>query len=133
MKLMIVDNHASAREAIRELLSGPGVFICECASGDEAVQASREFQPHWIIMDLHMPGLNGFEAAARIREEHPDARIVIMSYEDEPHLRQAAQDIGVVAYIAKEHFPMLRELLLRGVSDSGESAACACHVRNDLL
>ena len=118
---MIVDNHASAREAIRELLSGRGVAIRECASGDEAVQAARDFKPDWIIMDLHMPGLNGLEAAALIRKEHPAVRIVIMSYEDQPHLRQAARDVGVVAYIAKEHFPMLRELLLHGASPANGS------------
>jgi DNA-binding NarL/FixJ family response regulator len=111
---MIVDNHASAREAIRDLLQGPGIVIRECASGTAAVEAAREFEPDWIIMDLHMPGLNGLEASALIRKEFPLVRIVILSFEDEPNLRRAAQDIGVVAYIAKEHFPKLRELIFAG-------------------
>ena len=119
---MIVDNHASAREAIRDLLKAPGVAIRECASGDEAVEAAREFQPDWVVMDLHMPGLNGLEASALIRKELPSVRIVILSFEDEPHLRQAAKDIGVVAYIAKEHFPMLRELLLSGASNPNSTS-----------
>jgi CheY-like chemotaxis protein len=127
MKVMIVDNHASAREAIRELLGGPGVSICECATGEDAICATRSFMPDWIIMDLHMPGMNGLEAAALIRKENPALRIVILSFEDAPHLRQEAHEIGVVAYIAKEHFPMLRELLARGASHSNGDAPCSCH------
>ena len=114
---MIVDNHASAREAIRDLLSGPGIVIRECASGVEALEAARDFQPDWIIMDLHMPGLSGLEASALIRKEFPSVRIVILSFEDAPHLRLAAQEIGVVAYVAKEHFPSLRDLLWSGASN----------------
>ena len=57
MRLMIVDDHAPAREMIRRILELPGVVFCECTSGEEALQQVREFKPHWITMDVNMPGL----------------------------------------------------------------------------
>ena len=59
---MIVDDHASTREMIRKFLDFPGMTYCECSSGDEAVSFAREFKPSWVTMDVHMPGLNGFQS-----------------------------------------------------------------------
>jgi two-component system, chemotaxis family, protein-glutamate methylesterase/glutaminase len=73
MKLMIVDDHAGTREMIRKFLDFPGITFCECASGDEAVARAGEFKPHWVTMDVHMPGLNGFESTEALRVQYPSA------------------------------------------------------------
>jgi CheY-like chemotaxis protein len=111
MKLMIVDDHAGARQMIREMLSFPGVTLCECASGEEAVEKAREFEPDWITMDVRMPGLNGFQAATLIQEALPASRVVIVTTDNHPHLRHMARVVGAVAYFKKENLAELRELL----------------------
>jgi CheY-like chemotaxis protein len=111
MKLMIVDDHDGARKMIREMLGFPGVTLCECASGQEALEVARVFKPDWITMDVRMPGMNGFQAATLIQEEHPATRIVIVTTDNHPHLRQMARVVGAVAYFRKENLIELRELL----------------------
>ena len=111
MKLMIVDDHAGARQMIREMLTFPGVTLCECASGDEAVEKAREFKPDWITMDVRMPGLNGFQAATLIQDALPATRIVIVTTDNHPYLRRMARTVGAVGYFRKENLAELRELL----------------------
>ena len=110
MKLMIVDDHDGARQMIREMLTFPGVTICECASGEEAVEKAREFKPDWVTMDVRMPGINGFQAAALIQEAQPTVRIIVVSTDNHPYLRRMARVVGAVGYFRKEKLVELREL-----------------------
>lgn len=111
MKLMIVDDHASAREMIRKFLSLPGITFCECASGDEALLRAREFRPDWITVDVNMPGLNGFQSAEALHIEHPSARVVIVTSYNEPHFRKLSKSVGAVGLICKENLMSLQLLL----------------------
>jgi CheY-like chemotaxis protein len=110
---MIVDDRSGARETIRQLLALPGITFCECASGEEAVQRVREFKPHWITMDVNMPGLNGFQATQALRAEHPAARIIIVTGHNESHYRQLSRAAGAVALIPKDNLMALRIMLTR--------------------
>ncbi|MGO8680030.1 MAG: response regulator transcription factor [Limisphaerales bacterium] len=108
MRLMIVDDHAPAREMIRRMLELPGVTFCECASGEEALQQVREFKPHWVTMDVNMPGLNGFQSTEALRAEHPSARVVIVTSYSEVHFRERSRAAGAIALISKENLMALR-------------------------
>jgi DNA-binding NarL/FixJ family response regulator len=110
---MIVDDHSSTREMIRKFLTSPGVMFCECASGSEALAQVREFKPHWVTMDINMPGLNGFQCTKALLQEHPDARVVIVSSFNEPHFRQFAHDAGAVSFILKENILALRMMMVQ--------------------
>ena len=110
---MIVDDHAPAREMIRQFLALPDVTFCECASGEEALQQVREFKPHWITMDVNMPGLNGFQSTEALRTEHPSARVVIVTGYNEKHYRQLSRAAGAVALIPKDNLMALRIMLTR--------------------
>src|SRR4051794_7247091 len=90
MKLMIVEDHAVVRRKICELLAGPNVEIHECTTGEEAMWSVQDFQPDWIIMDVNLPGVNGFEATEAIRKELPAIRVLIISAEDRDYLRDQA-------------------------------------------
>ena len=112
MKLMIVDDHPAARDTIRQLLSAPGVTICECACGEEAIGAAESFKPDWVTMDVRMGELDGFKTTGLLRNKHPAARVVIVTNDDSPQVRKAAFAAGAVGYVCKEKFDELRELIL---------------------
>lgn len=114
MKLMIVDDHAGVRKRIRELLARPDVEAREYATGEEAIRAARTFQPDWIIMDVHLPGVNGFEATKAIRAEVPSARIVVISSDDKNYLRQAAREAGAEKFLSKHQLADLPQALCGG-------------------
>src|SRR5450631_50910 len=117
MRLMIVDDHASTREMIRRFLDFPGMTYCECASGEEAISLAREFKPSWVTMDVHMPGLNGFQSTEALRVAHPAARVMIVTSDSQPHFRQLSREVGAIGLIAKENLMALRMMLAQEIAN----------------
>jgi len=111
MKIMIVDDHWKMRNLIRELLAKTGVETRECVSGNDALRIAREFQPDWVIMDVHLPGVSGLEATEIIRKEVPGARIVVVSTDDRSYLREAAQTAGAHEFLCKHDLARLPRMI----------------------
>jgi DNA-binding NarL/FixJ family response regulator len=107
---------------IRKFLDFPGMVFCECASGDEAVALAREFKPGWVTMDVHMPGLNGFQSTEALRVAHPAARVMIVTSDNQPHFRQLSREVGAIGLIAKENLMALRMMLAKEIADQKKSA-----------
>ena len=122
---MIVDDHAGAREMIRNILNLPGLAVCECASGSEALRRATEFRPDWVTMDLQMPGQNGFQCADAFRLECPSARVVILTSHNEPHFQQLARTVGAAALISKENLMALRAILAEALNRSHSNSTSA--------
>jgi len=117
---MIVDDHAGTREMIRKFMTLPGVSFCECGSGEEAVQRVHDFKPHWITMDIDMPGWDGFRTTETLRREFPSARVIIVTAHNEPHFRQLSSAAGAIAMICKENL-----LAVRTIMAGKKEEACA--------
>jgi len=81
VRILIADDHEVMRMGIRNLLeSVPNWVICgEAASGREAVDLALQSSPDIIIMDITMPEMNGFEAAAQIAQQRPDIPVIMFS------------------------------------------------------
>jgi len=122
---MIVDDHAHTREMIRKFLDFPGMTYCECSSGDEAVQLAREFKPNWVTMDVHMPGLNGFQSTEALRVAYPAARVMIVTSDNQPHFRQLSREVGAIGLIAKENLIALRMMLAQEIANKKSAATAA--------
>ena len=113
MRLMIVDDHASTREMIRKFLGLPGITFCECASGGEAVRLARDFKPDWVTMDVQMFGMNGFESTRALLGEHPAARVMIVTADNQPYFSKMSHAAGAVGLLSKENIIALRIMLER--------------------
>lgn len=118
-RLLIVDDHSHARDLIRGFLTMPGLTVQECASGHDAIAHAREFKPHWITMDVQMPGLNGFEATKAIKKVHPNVRVMIVTSFNDPHFRQLADSSGASGFILKENLLALRLMLENETGNKG--------------
>lgn len=78
--IMIVDDSIVTRHEIEELLKGTDFdVICQCRSGEEALEAFEREKPDIVTMDIVMPGMDGIETSKRLLERHPKAGIVILS------------------------------------------------------
>jgi two-component system response regulator YesN len=75
--------------------------IATANCGSEALQAVDILRPDLILMDFHMPFLNGLETMAEIRRRFPATRIVIVTGYDSQELRQASLESGALAFIPK--------------------------------
>ncbi len=107
MKILIVDDHAVVRQGYASLLSGmlEGCEITEADTGEVSVELYSEQQPDIVIMDINLPGISGIEAAGRIRELNPQARILFFSMYDEASVVKHALDAGGMGYISKSGSP----------------------------
>ena len=79
-KVMLVDDHASFRASARWLLETEGyIVVAEAASGESALEAVCDVQPELVLLDVGLPGIDGFQVAMGIRALFPGARIVLIS------------------------------------------------------
>jgi DNA-binding NarL/FixJ family response regulator len=104
ISVLIADDHAVVRDGLRALLEAhPDIAVVgDAADGLEAVRQVEELQPDIVIMDIHMPQLNGIEATQQIRERAPQVRVIVLSMLGTPeHLWRALQ-AGVCGYLLKE-------------------------------
>lgn len=108
MRLMIVDDHAGMRSTIRQLISGAGDHVLECASGDEVMVKLSEFHPDCVTMDINMAGMCAFEAMRAVRKAFPATRVICVTSHDLPDYRRAALEAGASAFVVKDNLSDLR-------------------------
>lgn len=122
IRVVLVDDHALVRAGMRSLLGSMAQVevVGEASSGDEALALARTLQPDVVLMDIAMKGMTGLEAATRMREACPSARVIILSmHAGEEYVLQALR-AGAVGYLLKDAATGELELALRSVM-RGES------------
>jgi CheY-like chemotaxis protein len=77
--LLLVDDDELAREMIRTRLTRLGYVVITAIDAKEGIQAAREESPNLILMDLCMPGMDGFEASKQLKANHATAHIPIVA------------------------------------------------------
>jgi DNA-binding NarL/FixJ family response regulator len=122
MRVLIADDHALFRDGLRSLLETRGVeVIAEARNGREAVDQARRLSPDLVLMDLHMPELDGLAATRLISAQQPDVKVVILTAsEEDAHLFEAIKS-GAQGYLFKNLASDELFRLLEGVA-RGEPA-----------
>lgn len=112
--ILTVDDHPLVREGIAAVIHGEEdmLIIGEASNGREAIEAFRSRRPDITLMDLQMPDLNGIDATAAIRREHPQARIIVLTTYEGDALARRALKAGASGYILKN---MIRKELLEAI------------------
>jgi DNA-binding NarL/FixJ family response regulator len=101
--VLIVDDHALHRDGTRRILEQHSDIevIGEAESGELALVLVNQLHPRVVLMDIRLPGINGIETTRRIRERHPDVRVlVITAYEEDEYVR-GALEAGAAGYLSK--------------------------------
>lgn len=101
-KILVVEDSEIFRKYVCSMLSERGgCEIIECSDGLEAVRNAEEIQPNLILLDIHLPSLNGFEVARRVRNVATSARIVFLSLERSGDVVRKALGLGAWGYVHK--------------------------------
>lgn len=101
-RLLIVDDAVIMRMRIREIARESGwTVVGEAANGQEAVARFRELSPDLVTLDIVMPIKDGVAALREIREEHPQARIVMVSAVDQREKLSECIRLGALDFVVK--------------------------------
>jgi PAS domain S-box-containing protein len=107
IRILLADDHKLIREALAKLLQDCTdlTVVGQAVDGREVVRLAAQLKPHVILMDVTMPGLNGFEATAQIIREYPDIRIIGLSMHNDADTHQNMINAGASAYLTKTGSP----------------------------
>ena len=90
----MVDDEAQGRTALRRLLRLTDYEVEEFASGEAFLASLETRRPDCVVLDVHMPGLSGFDVQARLQSMHADIPVIFITASDDPDLDRRAREAG---------------------------------------
>ena len=104
IRVLLADDHGVIRDGLGRLIAGLDdiELVGMAVDGQDAVDRAAELAPDVVLMDLHMPVLNGIAATRRMRGEHPDVRVIALTTFDDDEEVFAALRAGAVGYLLKD-------------------------------
>ncbi len=101
--LLITDDHKLIREAWSSILNSDSRFkvIAETGSGEEAVELAKQLRPNVVILDINLPGMNGFDTIPLIRKFSPGSKILGVSLHTQPTYARKMIQKGALGYVTK--------------------------------
>lgn len=103
ISLMIVDDHPMVREGLAAMLESERDFVVSAlaATGEEAVAIGKMSKPDVVMSDIRMPGIDGFGVLAKLKEIHPDIRVLLMAGMPLKEEENRAREEGAKGYLPK--------------------------------
>ena len=104
IRVLLVDDHPILRQGMRQLLEmHGGIEVCgESGDGEDAVVQALAHKPDIVLMDINLPKVSGYESSRAIMTAWPDAKIIILSNQDDPHVMKKCLDLPVKGFLLKD-------------------------------
>ena len=104
IRVILVDDHAILRAGLRRVLEAePDIEVVgEAESADRAVFESLSAKPDVVVMDVVMPGKSGIEGMPALLQAVPEAKVLVLSMQDDPRYVREAFEVGASGYVLKE-------------------------------
>ncbi|MDA0737501.1 MAG: response regulator [Nitrospirae bacterium] len=119
MNILVVDDEKNMRLTLAAILEEEGYSVTEAATGDQAVERCEQQAFDVVLMDVHMPGLNGVDAFRKIRRHQEGIKVILMSAYVVDDLKRVALDEGAVAFLSK---PLNLQRVINLIQDVQETA-----------
>ncbi|MBC9783658.1 response regulator [Heliobacterium chlorum] len=100
-KILVVDDQTGVRSLLRIILQDAGYEVITVGNGLDALRKVEELNPPLVLMDVRMPGLDGFQAMERMLKINHDIKVVLMTAYSDEALIQRALEQGAIDYMTK--------------------------------
>jgi DNA-binding NarL/FixJ family response regulator len=119
MRVLIADDHRLIIEGVRRALEETGDFevVGECSSGSQVLPMVGRTNPDLVLLDLRMPGADGISCLTRIRKQHPEVKVVVLSSSTDETVIASVLKKGASAYVVKSVNPIDLPSVLRQAVD----------------
>ena len=103
IKIVLVDDHQIVLDGLKSLLDADDAFevLAAVNTGEQALITLEKNQPHILLSDFSLPGINGLELSTIVKEKYPSVKRVLLSMHDEAHLIRQIMKTGVDGYLLK--------------------------------
>jgi len=107
MRILLVDDHQLVRYALRMVVEAEEDMevIGEASNGEEALESVSADPPDVVLLDLRMPGMGGIEVCKKIRDSHPETRVLVLTSFDDDDEVFGAMAAGASGYVMKDIVP----------------------------
>ncbi|MBI3306897.1 MAG: response regulator [Candidatus Omnitrophica bacterium] len=113
-KLLVVDDEEEIREFLKAFFEEREFEVITASSGKEAIEKLAQVQPQVVLLDVHMPGMDGLTVLKKIKEQHPDIKVIMVTALETQDKIEEAMRFGADNYITK---PLSLEYLEKDVQD----------------
>ncbi len=100
-KILIIEDDADGREALRMQLMIAGHDVYEAATGSEGIETAARVKPEVVLLDIGLPGLDGYQVAQRLRAAHDCPRLIAITGYGQPQDRERAMRAGIDQHLVK--------------------------------
>lgn len=122
IRILVTDDHELVRSGIKAMLAGTDIEVAaEASSGNEAVERCAAEKFDVVLLDIRMPGSDGLQALARLRQDHPTLPVLMLTAFENPTYVARALALGATGYLLKE---MPREQLLATIRKAARGEEC---------
>lgn len=125
--ILVADDSRTLRTLVRRILGEAGYAVALAADGREAVEVARRERPDLIVLDIHMPSMDGYEACHQLLGYGPpwsETPIIFLTHAEGPHLSALGSELG--AYLRKPVKPDLLIPTVRRLLDSSGDPRASC-------
>ncbi len=106
LKILVVEDHPTVREVLRTLLGMEDYEVAVAPNGEAGLALADILQPDVVILDVMMPGLNGYEVCRAIKARAESTRIVMVTARSSEEDERAGREAGADAYLRKPFSPL---------------------------
>jgi DNA-binding NarL/FixJ family response regulator len=128
IRVLVADDDHSFLSSLRELIDRqPELEVAAAAiDGLQAIELAEELEPDAVVLDLHMPLLDGVSTAARLRRDHPSICLIALTGDPAPDLHRAAREAGADDVLLKSQ---ILDVLVERLTSARAAGRAAAHPR----